>query len=158
MSADDPVLASRRQKRLADEAAGNAVALTVAERLTRRAKNKTIDLPLTDEDGDYNIEMRSPTRKCLDKLLAYQTAIKKPEEQVVANEKICRALDYLCIDESLNYDYWINGDYDVNDLVLIIQKLFENFANIIKEAESFRSNGTRARTPSTERISQEVSA
>lgn len=152
----DPELVKRVADRKEQEAAETAAGLTVAERLTRRAKNKTIDLPLSDEDGDYIIAMRQPTRRELDELLQYQEAIQKPAEHDAANKGMCDMLADLCIDSSLNSEYWMRGDYNIDDLVLIVQKLFEHFANVIKEAGFFRSNRTGTRAAPDVRVSGEA--
>lgn len=152
----DPGIAKRVSDRHNQEQVDVAVGLSVAERLTRRAKSKTIELTLSDSEGDFVIKLHNPTRKELDKLLKYQTAIQNPDEQVAANEHLCGMLGKLCIDDSLNSVYWLNADYDLDDLVVLIQKLFENFVKIIKEAESFRSNGNGARAVSDVRTSGEV--
>lgn len=157
MSGDDAELNERRRKRLADKAEADAAAMTVAERLTRRAKSKTVALTLSDLEGDFIINMRQPTRAELDRLLKYQTAIQKPDEQEDANKKMCFMIGDLCTDDSLNAEFWESGDYAIDDLVTIIQKLFENFVTIIKEAESFRPNRTRARPTPDVRAPGEVS-
>lgn len=155
---DDQTLTERRNKRLSEKAADDAAALTVAERLTRRAKSKTVNLTLSDADGDFVIDMRQPTRKELDELLKYQTAIQKPDEQEDANEKMCLMIGDLCTDESLNAEFWGGGDYAIDDLVTIIQKLFEGFVKVVKEAESFRSNRNGARSTPDVRVSGETTS
>ena len=62
MAQDDPKIAERRHGRQVKKAAEDAAGLTIAERLTRRAKEQTVSLELSDHEGDFWITMRQPTR------------------------------------------------------------------------------------------------
>ena len=44
----------------------------------------------------------------------------------------------LCLDESLDYDFWMTGDYGMGDLISIVQKLFESLVVQVKAAQTFR--------------------
>ena len=47
----------------------------------------------------------------------------------------------LCVDESLDIDYWNNGNYSIADMFELIGKLFEGFVERAKEVQSFRKDG-----------------
>jgi hypothetical protein len=113
--AEQSISQKRRQKK-AEKAAEDAAGLTIAERLTRRAKEQTVSLKLSDHEGDFWITMRQPTRAEMD------------------------ALQKLCLDGSLDYGFWMTGNYSMSDLIEIVQKLFESLVAQVNAAQSFRSN------------------
>jgi len=139
MMQDDPGIAERRRGRQVKQAAENAVGLTIAERLTRRAKAKTVELPMNDEDGDFAIVMQQPTRVEMDDLRVMQIAIQNESTQDAANDQLCVILESLCIDDSLDYEFWMAGNYDMIDLIDIVNKLFESLTTRVKEAQTFRN-------------------
>lgn len=136
---NDQELTQRRDDHIAKEQADAAVAMSIADRLTRRAKAQTVDLSLSDDVGDFIITLRQPTRKEMDELQELQKDIQDKDMQLEANKTLCEMLDSLCIDDSLNYDFWMAGNYSVTDLIIIIQKLFELLVEQVKTAQSFRA-------------------
>ncbi len=138
MTQDDPGIAKRKHDRQVKTAAETAAGLTIADRLTRRAKARTVELPMQDEDGDFTITMRQPTRAEMDELQRMQIAIQKEDAQDEANDRLCVMLDHLCINGSLDYQFWMDGNYSMEDLIAIIQKLFESLVAQVKAAQSFR--------------------
>lgn len=137
---DDPKIAERRHGRQVKKAAENAAGLTIAERLTRRAKAQTVELLLEDEGGEFTIVMRQPTRAEMDELQRMQLAIQEEGTQDEANDRLCVLLDQLCIDGSLDYQFWMDGNYGMGDLIAIVQKLFESLVVQVKAAQTFRSD------------------
>ena len=135
---EDPEIAKRKGKRIAKKAAEDAAGLTIADRLTRRAKAQTVSLDLKDDDGEFSIVMRQPTRAEMDELNRLQEAIKEESTQDEANDRLCIMLDQLCIDGSLDYQFWMDGNYSMGDLIAIVQKLFESLVERVKAAQSFR--------------------
>jgi hypothetical protein len=137
---DDPKIAERRRGRKVKQAAEDAAGLTIAERLTRRSKAQTVELTLDDEGGEFGIEMRQPTRAEMDDLQKMRAAIQEEGSQDEANERLCRTLEDLCLDESLDYQFWMAGDYDMIDMIDIVNKLFESLVVRVKAAQTFRSD------------------
>lgn len=137
---DSPGIEERRQNRQAKEAEEQAIGLTIAERLTRRAKAQTVELVMQDEDGDFAITMRQPTRAEMEDMQKMQELIMQESTQDEANDQLCATLSDLCIDDSLNYEFWRGGNYSMNDLMDIVNKLFESIVVRVKEARSFRNN------------------
>ena len=135
---DDPRIAERRHGRQVKQATETAAGFTIADRLTRRAKAKTVELPMNDEDGDFAIVMQQPTRAEMDDLRLMQLAIQDKSTQDEANDRMCAMLESLCIDDSLDYAYWMAGNYDMIDMIDIVNKLFESLIVRVKEAQSFR--------------------
>lgn len=141
MTGDDPEIGKRKTARKTKEAAESAVGLTIADRLTRRARTQTVELPYEDEDGEFSIVLRTPTRKELDSLLVIQTNLQKVDTQDAAGEKLCYMLDDLAIDSSLNYAYWKEGDYSMDDFIQIFAKIYTAIADQVQEVQTFRENG-----------------
>jgi hypothetical protein len=137
---DDPKIAERKRGRQVKKAAEDAAGLTIAERLTRRAKAQTVELTLEDEGGEFGIEMRQPTRAEMDDLQKMRAAIQEEGTQDEANERLCMILDDLCIDSSLDFEFWIAGNYDMIDMIDIVNKLFESLVVRVKEAQTFRED------------------
>lgn len=137
---DNKGLNERRQNRLMTKAAEDAAGLTIAERLTRRAKAQTAELPMQDEDGDFSIIMRQPTRAEMEELQRLHAGIQDEAAQDGANERMCEVLGDLCIDDSLDMAFWQDGDYSMIDLFAVVQKLFEVLVEQVKAAQSFRAD------------------
>ena len=135
---EDPEIAKRKGKRIKKKVAEDAAGLTIADRLTRRAKAQTVRLEMQDEDGDFAIVMQQPTRAEMDDLQKMQLAIQKEGTQEEANERLCVMLAHLCVAPSLDYQFWMAGDYSMEDLIAIVQKLFESLVERVKAAQSFR--------------------
>ncbi len=140
MTKDDTAIAERRKERLAKQAADNVASMSIAERLTRRAKQQTTKVTMTDDLGEFIIELRQPTRKELDELLKFQKDIQNPEKETEASEKLYAMLGSLCCDDSLNAEYWAQGNYSLNDLMDIINKLFSRFVERFHEVQKFRQD------------------
>lgn len=137
---DDPKIAERRHERQVKKAAETAVGLTIAERLTRRANAKTIELPMIDEDGVFSIVMRQPTRVEMEDLQRAQEELQNEKSQDAANDRLCVMIARLCIDESLDYQYWMDGNYDMVDLIDLVNTLFGSLVERVKAARSFRTD------------------
>lgn len=140
MTQDDPNITKRKTARKSKEAAETAAGLTIADRLTRRARTQTVELSYEDEDGEFSVVLRTPTRKELDMLLIIQTNLQKVGTQDAAGEKLCHMLDDLAIDSSLNYAYWKEGDYSMDDFIQIFAKIYTAIADQVQEVQTFREN------------------
>lgn len=141
MTKDDPAIDKRRKERLEKQAAQNAKGMTVADRLTRRAKQQITKVTLSDDLGEFIIELRQPTRKELDELLKFQREIQDPNKTEEASKELYGMLGKLCCDKSLDEQYWREGEYSLSDLMELINKLFEGFIERFKEVQSFRPVG-----------------
>ena len=140
MVQNDPGIAKRRKTRQVKKAAETAAGFTIAERLTRRAKEQTVSLELSDHEGDFEIVMRQPTRAEMEELQKLQVAIQDEAAQDDANDRLCYMLEALCIDDSLDYTFWMEGDYSMADMIEIVQKLFESLVERVRAAQSFRKD------------------
>jgi len=120
---DDGGITERKQKRMETTVAETAAGLTIAERLTRRAKERTVSLELSDHEGDFEITMRQPTRAEMDGLQKMQIAIQNESTQDEANDRLCVSLGDLCLDESLDYEFWMAGNYSMQGLFQLCVEL-----------------------------------
>ena len=137
---DSPEIAERKADRIETKAAEDAVGLTIAERLTRRAKEQTVELMLQDAAGTFAIVMQQPTRAEMEEMQRMQELITQEDTYDEANDTLCGTLSDLCLDDSLDYEFWQNGNYSMSDLMDVVNKLFESIAVRVKAAQSFRKN------------------
>ena len=141
MSTDKPKKTSvsqRRKKKNADKAVATAKSLSIADRLMRRGKEKTVSIPMIDEGGDYAIICRQPTRAEMDTMLQLQHKLQAADTQDEANAQLAEMLADLCEDESLDVEFWIAGHYSLGDLFAIIGGMFAAIADEVKVAQGFR--------------------
>ena len=140
MTGDDPEIGQRKTARKVKEAEETSAGLTIADRLTRQASNQTVNLPYVDEDGEYAIVLKVPTRKEYDKILSLQADVQIAGKQDEASDELYHILDDLTVDPSLNYAYWKDGDYGMNALVDILAKLLTTLVDRVQEVQTFREN------------------
>ena len=141
MSTDKPKKSSvsqRRKKKNADKAVETAKSLSIADRLTRRGKEKTVSIDMSDEAGDYAIVCRQPSRTEMDFIIRLQHEMQSADTQVKANAQLSEMLADLCEDESLDVEFWLAGNYALGDLVAIVGRMFAAIADEVKTAQSFR--------------------
>jgi len=131
-------ISEKRKEILKEREADKQKQLTIAERLTRRAKQLATKITLSDDIGEFEIEMRQPTRKQLDELLKLKQEIQQIETQEEANKKLYSLLADLCLDDSLDFEYWEKGDYALADLLDILNKPFDDVLTRYNEVKSFR--------------------
>lgn len=153
---DDVKITERKKERLAKQAVENASAMTIADRLTRRAMQQLTRIVLCDDLGEFVIDLRQPTRKELDELLKFQKDVQNPAKEAEASAKLYEILGCLCIDKSLNVEYWVRGDYSLSDLMDIINKLFSGFVERFQEVQKFRKDGSGARIVPDVRVFEQV--
>lgn len=141
MSTDKPKKTSvsqRRKKKNVDKAVATAKGISIADRLTRRGKEKIVSIPMSDEGGEYAIICRQPTRAEMDIILQLQQKLQAAETQDEANAQLADMLADLCEDESLDIDFWLAGHYSLGDLFAIIGGMFAAIADEVKTAQGFR--------------------
>jgi hypothetical protein len=137
----DPAIHQRRAERLKQIAAQDAQNLTIAQRLTKRALERELEIPMTDSAGEFFIKLHIPTRDEFDQILALMPLIGNkaaPKEALKAVDEFYRLLEVLCVDKSLNYEFWKEGAYDTTDFFAVLMKLMEDLTKLRGEAQSFR--------------------
>ena len=134
MTQDDPKIGKRKTERKTKEAAETAVGLTIADRLINRAKLQIVDIPLRDETGDFDIPMHLPSWGETCELTQIETMM----VDMKGRKHMATLMDTLCVDPSLNYDFWLNGSIGLVDMRLLIEGLTAAATKRIKEVQSFR--------------------
>jgi len=61
-----------------------------------------------------------------------------PERMEKASNSFYRMFDMLCVDDSLNYEFWKNGAYDPMDMIRLMDALTSEMVEKVAEAQSFR--------------------
>lgn len=143
---EDPEVTSRFRSRMKKIRNAEADGLTIADRLMRRAYDQRFIIPFPVEGGaPVPVEVRMPLAAELDELMRLQgdnRAAKTAAERRSLNRRICEMLGSLCIDESLDADFFESGALTAPDLhQIIIEILMENRRRIVS-AQSFRPDIT----------------
>jgi len=134
MSKDDPQIKKRRQERQEKQAADNAAAATIADRLTNRAKTQIVNVPMQDEAGDFNIPMHIPSVGDTYDLTQFEDMMQDQE----GRERMATMMTDLSVDPSMDYNFWLNGSIGLLDLRLLIEGLTSASLQRMKEVKSFR--------------------
>ena len=137
---EDGNLEKRRKERLRKLARKQVNELSIAERLTLRALERTIAVPFEDSHGEFAVKMHVPLRNEFDEIVRLQEELKskEPERIEKAGVAFFKIIASLCIDDSLNYEFWQNGAYDAMDMIRLIEGLTSEMAEKVQEAQSFR--------------------
>ena len=131
---DDPEIAERKVKRETKKAEDQHFAATMAERLTQRGQAKTVDVVLTDPDGDLVIPMRLPTWRITCEL----TQIEVMMVNKTGRKKLAKIMTDLSADSSMNEEFWNGETIGLVDMKLLIEGLTEASTKRMKEAKQFR--------------------
>ena len=137
---EDFNLEKRRKERQSDLAHKKVEELTIAERLTLRAYDRIEPVLFKDRHGEFNVDMHTPLRSEYDSIVELQDEIKSgnPEKIEMASDKFFHMLGFLCVDKTLNYEFWKNGEYNPMDMIAIIEGLTTAMTKKVMEAQSFR--------------------
>jgi hypothetical protein len=135
MSKDDPDIAQRKTERTAREAADDAAARTIADRLTNRAKTQTVNVTMQDDAGDFEIPMQIPSWG----LTCELTQIEAMMVDEAGRERMATIMTELSLDPSLDHEFWKNGTIGLVDMRLLIEGLTSAALKRIQEVQSFRS-------------------
>ena len=137
---EDNNLEKRRRERLRKLARKQVNELSVAERLTLRALERTVAVPFEDRHGEFAVKMHVPLRNEFDEIVRLQEELKSKEPGRIEKAGIAffKIIASLCIDDSLNYEFWQNGAYDAMDMIRLIEGLTSEMAEKVQEAQSFR--------------------
>jgi len=137
---EDFNLEKRRKDRESDLAQKKVKDLTIAERLTLSALERIISVPFEDSHGEFAVKMHTPLRSEFDEIVRLQDEIKskEPERIEKASDTFFRMLASLCVDDTLNYEFWNGGAYDPMDMIRLMNALTSEMAEKVQEAQSFR--------------------
>ena len=137
---EDSNLEKRRRERLRKLARKQVNELSVAERLTLRALERVIAVSFEDSHGEFAVKMHVPLRNEFDEIVRLQEELKSKEPGRIEKAGIAffKIIASLCIDDSLDYEFWQNGAYDAMDMIHLIEGLTSEMAEKVQEAQSFR--------------------
>jgi len=113
--------------------------LTVAERIKRRTHNQRFTMRFKDGKDIIKLEMRGWTKKDLvlfDQNFPVMDEPSKRGEE--AFEYICDFLGHICVDKSLNAEFWRSGDWGVQTFYEMRHYMNEAMANAVVDARDFR--------------------
>ena len=137
---EDKDLEKRRKNRQRDLARKQKKDLTIADRLTLSALERIRDVPFEDSHGEFIVKMHAPLRSEFDEVVRLQEELKSGDTKRMetASDIFFRMLDALCVDDSLNYEFWKNGAYDPMDMIRLMDALTSEMIEKVAEAQSFR--------------------
>jgi len=137
---EDINLEKRREARLRKLARKQKSELTIAERLTLSALERICDVPFKDRHGEFVVKMHTPLRSEYDEIVRLQGELKSgaPERIEKASNTFFRMFDALCVDDSLDYEFWKTGAYDPMDMIRLMDALTSEMTEKVQEAQSFR--------------------
>lgn len=145
---EDPELNARLAARTAQNAQDRAEGLTTAQRLSRRAKSQTLNIPFEDDLGTFDLEIRIPTSAELDELMGLQKKVgeaskaQDPVEVDRISEELYKKMADLCTDPSLTAEFFKGGDFLGSDFGQIIKEIFIEEERRISNVSSFRKKST----------------
>ena len=136
---EDKDLEKRRKNRQRNLARKQKSDLTIADRLTLSALERTQDVPFKDSHGEFVVKMHTPLRSEYDEIVRLQGELRSgdPERIEKAADSFFRMLASLCVDDSLNYEFWKNGAYDPMDMIRLMDALTSEMVEKVAEAQSF---------------------
>lgn len=134
----------------------NQAAYTLAERLMQSVVADTVDVPFKDSQGEFTVTCRRFTRsernqvttlfaetyRAVEDAKKTKTAV-NPTEQAEREKKFLALLAYpsgVCLDDALDMNFWLKGDYPENLAVHILNSVSVSVAKATDAAESFRKN------------------
>jgi len=138
-TADNPELLQRHRGRQVKKAAEDAAGLTIAERLTRRAKAQTVMITLPDDDEDIIIEMQVPSWGHTCELTQMESLMATPKGHI----HIAEIMDDLCQNPELDLAFWKSGAIGLIDMRLLIEGLTSESLKYAKQraaTQSFRND------------------
>lgn len=147
---DKPELQARADNKVIQEAEQAAENLSIAQRLTRRAKQETIIIPFQDDIGTFDIEVRLPTAAEMDYINEIQERIAKAGKEnnrAAADEAsllLYQKMEEITIDPSLTVEFFKSGNFISSDFGQIIKEILLEEQRRVSSIASFRK--VRARS------------
>ncbi len=147
---DDPEIVARMNAHREAQRKASLEGMTVAQRLMRAAalRTTTIYVPDDTEEG-IGIEVYVPTRADLDTLLRINAEIRKAgirgdgDQERQLTDELYQMFAALCVDPSLNVDFWREGNYSMGEFMALQDALIETTLELRGEARKFRAKQRR---------------
>jgi hypothetical protein len=147
---DDPEIAARMKAHREAQRKASTEGMTVAQRLLRAAalRTTTIRIPDSTEEG-IGIEVYVPTRTDLDTILKLTADIQKAArrgdgaQERQLTDDLYQMFAGLCVDPSLDIEFWRAGNYSMGEFLALQDGLFETALTLRDEARRFRTQSRR---------------
>lgn len=132
----DPEITARIQKRQVTQEAETASGLTIAERLTRRAKAQTVTVTLLpDEDGEIPVDMQIPSWGLTCELTQMESMMATRKGHL----RIAEIMSALCQTPGLDIEFWKSGAIGLTDMRHLIEGLTSESLKLTQRAQEARS-------------------
>jgi hypothetical protein len=145
---EDPSLSAKVAAKKVELAEAELEDMTVADRLTRRALSQpTITIDIGDDDTPDLTEVMLPAMVEVDYLSTLQVrleAVKTIQEYTAVMSEAAEILGRLCLDPSLDADFWRSGLFPTEVLFGVIKEISAAAIDRIKSARAFRPKTQRA--------------
>jgi len=158
---DDHSLSTRMHRKKAELEKSKWIDLSIADRLTVRALEQKITVPFESEQGIIEVDLRLPNLAQYDFISTFlqrwKNLIAKGDMDgiVQISNEMFKIMDALCVDESLNEDFFRQGYISATDFTQIVKEVLVEHYKRAEEVKSFRD--PKLRTAPTGRISRKVS-
>jgi hypothetical protein len=159
---DDASLSARMHKKKAELEASKWSDLSIADRLTIRALEQKITVPFESEQGIIDVELRLPNLAEFDFLSTFEIRWKNylskgdGKEALNLSDEMFKIMESLCIDESLNEEFFRAGYISATDFTQLVKEVLVEHRKRSDEVKSFRD--PKLRTPSTVRVPRKAPA
>lgn len=147
---DDPEIAARMKAHREAQRKASTEGMTVAQRLMRAAALRTTTIRVPDgTDEGIGIEVYVPTRTDLDTILKLGADIQKAArrgdgaQERQLTDDLYQVFAGLCVDPSLDIEFWRAGNYSMGEFLAIQDGLFETSLTLRDEARRFRAQSRR---------------
>ncbi len=160
---EDPSLSGKVAAKAAELADARIEGMTVADRLTRQAvRQQTIIVDLSDPEDEepLEVELQIPVMAEVDYLSTMQ--IRLEETKTVAEyeaimQTTAEILGRLCVDESLDAEFWKAGHFKTETLFGLVKAVTEEAVERLQASKNFRKQSGRPGAPAAVRVPRKVS-
>ena len=139
---NDPALDRKFSAKMKSKIEDAKEHMSIADRLTRRAKTQTIFVPFSDDLGEFEIELRLPTAAEQDRMVELDHLMKEgvnDEEKIkAATEEIYKTMAALAVDPALDYVFFKSGSFLGSDLGIMIKAVMQADQDRLKATVNFR--------------------
>ena len=150
MPEDDPGIAARMKAHREAQKKAAVVGMTVAERLMRASHLRTATIAIPDDTPEgIPVEVYVPTRAELDQIsgliFGIRQAASRGDTAAVKRqtEEMFEIYAGLCVDPSLDAEFWQAGTTGLMEYTAIQDGLFEMVVPLREEARRFRQKSNR---------------
>ena len=147
---DDPEIAARMKAHREAQRKASTEGMTVAQRLMRASALRTTTIRVPDgTDEGIGIEVYVPSRADLDGILKLGADIQKAArrgdgaQERQLTDDLYQVFAGLCVDPSLDIEFWRAGNYSMGEFLAIQDGLFETTLTLRDEARRFRAQSRR---------------